>query len=334
MTDWYTELDELSEKLSEGDTIDLHDSSLVLSNGILRNPLVLSEAQQQTEETFGFKWKKRDTFETGLPKQMRRWLTEKYGDIVNEEWFMSYGNKAVVIDAGCGAALSALALFGEALGRIRYVGVDVSTAVDVAKERFSEHGANAVFIQSDLNALPIPKKAADVIFSEGVLHHTDDTKKALASLLPYLKDGGRIVFYVYREKGPIREFTDDHIREKLQSMSQQDAWEAILPLTKLGIALGELDVDIDVPEDVDVLGIPKGKINVQRLFYWHVFKAMYRTDISFNEMQHINFDWYAPKNAHRHTIEEVRAWCDEFGLEIEHENVEMAGISIIAKKTK
>ena len=29
----------------------------------------------------------------------------------------------------------------------------------------------------------------------------------------HLKPGGRILFYVYRKKGPIREFTDDYVRE-------------------------------------------------------------------------------------------------------------------------
>mgnify|MGYP007077439015 CR=1 FL=1 len=59
---------------------------------------------------------------------------------------------------------------------------------------------------------------------------------------------------------------------------------------------------------------------------------MYRTDLTLDEMQHINFDWYAPKNAHRHTPEEVRQWCHELNLIIEHEKVELSGITIIAKK--
>lgn len=55
-------------------------------------------------------------------------------------------------------------------------------------------------------------------------------------------------------------------------MSPDEAWTAIEPLTKLGIALGEMDVEIDVPTNIDVLNIPAGKINLQRLFYWHVLK--------------------------------------------------------------
>jgi arsenite methyltransferase len=50
-------------------------------------------------------------------------------------------------------------------------------------------------------------------------------------------------------------------------------------------------------------------------------------------MNHLNFDWYAPKNAHRQSPEQVRRWCAELGLAVEHEHVEEAGITIIAKKT-
>ena len=58
-------------------------------------------------------------------------------------------------------------------------------------------------------------------------------------------------------------------------MRPDEAWEAIVPLTRLGQALGELDAVVDVPEDVELLGIPAGPIDVQRLFYWHVVKAYY-----------------------------------------------------------
>lgn len=317
--------------LREGDSLQLQGKSLTMTGGVLRHAALASASQQQTGDAFGYKWSRRETFETGLPEQMRRWLIEKYGDVTVAPWFTAYDNP-VILDAGCGAALSGLALFGPVLDRIRYIGVDVSSAVDVARTRFHEHGADGGFIQSDLQQIPLAAETVDIIFSEGVLHHTDDTAKALASLVPYLKRGGRIMFYVYRKKGPIREFTDDYIRDRLQAMTLQEAWEAMLPLTKLGIALGELDVEVDVPEEIGVLGIPAGRINVQRLFYWHVLKMFYRTDLSFDEMQHINFDWYAPKNAHRHTIEEVRGWCRDLGLEIEHEREELAGITIVAKR--
>ena len=329
---WFADLLGLQAVPAEGDAISIDGQDLVLSGGILRCRTAFSPAQAQTEETFGFKWNKRATFEGGVANRMRHWLIEKYGDVCNADWFKAYGPSPVVLDAGCGAALSALELFAPAINQIRYIGVDISNAVDVARARFLERGAKAGFIQSDLQEMPLGDEVADIIFSEGVLHHTDDTRTALTAVLRHLKRGGRILFYVYRRKGPIREFTDDYIRKALQGMKPDDAWQALIPLTKLGAALGELDIEIDVPEDIALLGIPAGQISLQRLFYWHVLKAFYRPDLTFDEMQHINFDWYAPKNAHRHTPEEVRRWCHDLGLVIEHERIEMAGISVIARK--
>ena len=41
----------------------------------------LSKTQHQTEETFGFKWKKRETYESpAVQQEWKRWLFEKYFD--------------------------------------------------------------------------------------------------------------------------------------------------------------------------------------------------------------------------------------------------------------
>ena len=61
-------------------------------------------------------------------------------------------------------------------------------------------------------------------------------------------------------------------------------------------------------------------------------KAFYDPDLDLEELNHINYDWYAPANAHRQSPEEVRSWCGEAGLEIERENVQPAGITVIARK--
>jgi hypothetical protein len=87
-----------------------------------------------------------------------------------------------------------------------------------------------------------------------------------------------------------------------------------------------------VPEAIELLGIPAGPIDLQRLFYWHVIKAYHDPALSLDEMAHINFDWFAPRNAHRQTPEEVRSWCAEAGLEVEHEDVQEAGITVVARK--
>lgn len=317
----------------EGAIFTLRGQDFVVRDGIPRGRGLISQAQEQTRETFGFKWKKRDTFESPASlARMREWLVERYGDLSKASWLAEHGDQPLLVDAGCGAGMSGLELFGHLIPRFRYLGVDVSEAVDVARRRFLERGLPGGFLQADISDLPLPEGSVDLIFSEGVLHHTNSTEGALKSLARLLKPGGRFLFYVYRRKGPLREFTDDNIRAKLQSMSPGEAWRVMEPLTRLGISLGELNAEIDIPEPIDLLGIPAGPINIQRLFYWHIAKAFYRPDLTFDEMNHINFDWYAPANAHRQSPEEVRAWCVEAGLEVEREVVEDAGITMIARR--
>jgi SAM-dependent methyltransferase len=264
---------------------------------------------------------------------MRDWLVERYGDLVKAAWLAEHGEHPLLIDAGCGAGMSALELLGPVIPQLRYLGVDVSEAVDVARQRFLERGLEGGFLQADITDLPLPEGSVDLIFSEGALHHTNSTERGLKSLARLLKPGGRFMFYVYRKKGPLREFTDDYIRDRLQTMRPDEAWQVMEPLTRLGIALGELNAEIEIPEAIDLLGIPAGRINVQRLFYWHVGKIFYRPDLTLDEMNHINYDWYAPANAHRQTPQQVRSWCDEAGLAVEREVVEEAGITVIARRT-
>jgi SAM-dependent methyltransferase len=317
----------------EGGSVQLQGQPFVMQRGILRSKAMVSQAQEQTEKAFGFKWQLRDTFEGKVSlARMREWLVDRYGEVNESAWLKEHGERPLILDAGCGAAMSALELFGNELRRARYLGIDISTAVDVAAVRFTEHGLGGGFLQANISQLPLPPKSVDIIFSEGVLHHTDSTEQAFFALAELLKQGGRFLFYVYRKKGPLREFTDDYIRDRIQTMTPEDAWKAVMPLTELGKVLGEVNIEINVPQTIELLEIPAGKINLQRFFYWHVCKAFYRPHMSIEEMNHINFDWYAPRNAHRQTIEEVRAWCAKAGLTIERERVEEAGITIIAKK--
>lgn len=293
-----------------------------------------TESQAQTREAFGFKWGKRDSYESAaVQARAREWLLERYagGDPARLAQRLAGGRK-LILDAGCGSGYSALAFFGELLREHDYLGVDISSSVDVAQVRFAEKGLPGDFLQCDLMHVPIPDESVDVVFSEGVLHHTDDTEAALVSLSRKLKPGGYFMFYVYAKKAPAREFTDDHIRKYIASMSDEDAWEALKPLTALGIALGELKASIKVESAVDCLGIPAGELDIQRFFYWNVCKTFYREDYTFDEMHHINFDWFRPLNCHRHTREEIEQYCLHASLEIETIDEQPSGFTVVARK--
>lgn len=293
-----------------------------------------SDTQEQTKDIFGFKWHQRGTFESeSFTKATYEWLLGKYfkGDTANIDKILGEGGK-VILDAGCGAGVSSLVLFGEKLNSNYYLGVDISNSIRVAQDRFNEKGIKGEFLQMSITELPVPENSIDIIISEGVLHHTDSTENSLKYLASKIKPGGYFIFYVYVKKAAVREFTDDYIREQLKPMSDEQAWEALQSLTSLGIALGELNTTINVKEDVPLLGIKKGEYDIQRFFYWFVCKAYYRPEFTREEMNHINFDWFRPLNCHRHTPEEVKKWCDEAGLDIENITVEEAGISVVARK--
>lgn len=74
-------------------------------------------------------------------------------------------------------------------------------------------------------------------------------------------------------------------------------------------------------------------MSLQCFFYWHILKSFYHPELTFEEMHHINFDWFTPKNAFRQPPEEVQKWCQELGLEIKSMHTEYAGITVLAQKS-
>lgn len=315
-------------------TSEINDNFIIDDKGIMREKAIYSDAQNQTKETFAFKWGKKDSYNSNqMNLSLKNWLMEKYFNNNNAMKNQIFAEGNTVLDAGCGAGMSIINMLGDKLKKIHYIGVDISDAIDMAWENFERNGfgINSKFIQCDLNHIPITKKV-DVIFSEGVLHHTDSTQRSILNLSKLLTGGGYFLFYVYAKKAPIREFTDDYIRAYFKNKSNEETWEELKSLTELGKMLGDLNIILNIENEIPFLGIKSGKVELQRFFYWYLFKCFYNSEYDLEEMNHINFDWYRPQNCHRQTPEEVRTWCTEAGLKIKRMNVEDAGITVVARK--
>lgn len=296
----------------------------------------MDSTQSQTTSTFSFKWAdKKDTAESPVVKNKTfNWLLQRYfkGQTANLEQFFQHYSGKTLLDAGCGNGFSASIIFGDRLNKLAYTGVDIAAeAIEKAKERFQMEGISGQFLVDNIQTMNLGLQY-DIIFSEGVIHHTSKPFQTFSNLLAHLKPGGLFMFYVYKKKAPIREFVDDHVRQQLLEMSNEEAWDRLLPLTKLGIKLGELNQEIEIDEDIDLLGIPKGKYNLQRFFYWFVCKAYYDPNYPLEAMNHTNFDWYRPLNCFRFEPTEIEEWLKENNLEIEHFKIEEAGITAIARK--
>jgi SAM-dependent methyltransferase len=286
----------------------------------------------QTSASFSFKWSRQESYQSdSFRAWYTAWLLAKYGFESLDAAGSHFASRRRVLEIGCGSGLSGV-LPRAALGTgTRWVGLDLTDAVDVARSTLGDH-PDAGFVQADLMAPPFRPATFDAIFTEGVLHHTPSTERALASAASLLAPGGEILFYVYARKAPLREWTDDYIRSLVSGLPAEEAWDMMRPLTSLARALSDLHVSVEVPEDVPLLGIKAGRHDVQRLIYWHFAKLYWNDEMGFEGSQHVNFDWYHPPYAHRHSLEEIRAWCARLGLEITYCHTQESGYTIRATK--
>ena len=224
-------------------------------------------AQQQVERSFAYKWSQQHTYNSpDMLERSRQWLVTRYGFASADEMCRYMGEKPRMLDAGCGGGFSASLWLTQAWNGSMWVGADISDAVDVARTRLGAV-SNTHFVQADILQLPFRPGSFDVVFAEGVLHHTPSTERAFRALVPLLAAGGELMAYIYRRKSPVREFTDDYVRDLVSALPPDQAWEALRPLTALGQSLASLHAEMDIPEDIPLLGIPAGRYDVQRLLY-------------------------------------------------------------------
>jgi SAM-dependent methyltransferase len=99
----------------------------------------------------------------------------------------------IALDAGCGMGRHAREIARFA-GQV--VAVDFSRAIDQAA-RNTVDLENVDCVQADLLNLPFADASFDFVYSLGVLHHLEDTERALAGLVRKLKIGGRLRIYLY-----------------------------------------------------------------------------------------------------------------------------------------
>ncbi len=100
-----------------------------------------------------------------------------------------------VLECGCGGGqhTAFIAPFAKSI-----VAVDLNT-VDLARER-NKYLQNVEFLELDIAAMNLMRKF-DIVFSIGVIHHTDDPDKTVENLKKHVKQGGRLIVWVYSSEG-------------------------------------------------------------------------------------------------------------------------------------
>jgi len=164
-------------------------------------PLLLKLDATPKRADFSFSWQWNEhaynelTWELKLEERVK--LFYRYTNMTPEE---AHGLR--MLDAGCGnGTLSAeLALHG-----LNVVALDLSDGAlrayhyQLFESRVTEDAAERLnYVQGDLQHPPFQDGQFDLIYSDGVLHHTPDTKCTFMAIATKVKPGGRFFVWLYR----------------------------------------------------------------------------------------------------------------------------------------
>lgn len=100
-----------------------------------------------------------------------------------------------VLECGCGGGqhTSFIATYAKQI-----TAVDLNT-VDIAAKR-NKKFSNIAFVEADIESMELGK-TFDIVFSIGVVHHTNDPDRTVNNLQKHVKPGGKLILWVYSKEG-------------------------------------------------------------------------------------------------------------------------------------
>lgn len=126
----------------------------------------------------------------------------KYRSEYEQPWlydvipFQTFQNKEV-LEIGCGAGFDAYNIARE--GAI-YTGIDITPEnIERTKTHLSFFEINGNVLEADAEKLPFIEKTFDIVYSNGVLHHTPDMQKSFLEAYRVLKQDGEFYVILYHK---------------------------------------------------------------------------------------------------------------------------------------
>jgi len=320
-----------STEILEGKLVCLKNHKFPIKDGIPRLVVDKSKIFVKTENSFSSKWKNYN--KTYHSKKwidgQRKWFLERFGWNTSTNFNKFLKTKSRILDAGTGVGNSAKLFSSNPKADV--FAIDASESVVFAYKKYGKT-SNIHFLQADIQKLPFKKGFFDFICSDQVLHHTKDTRSSFKILTKLLAKKGLISIYVYKIKGPAREFADNFIRESTVKMTEQQCIDFSKDMALLGKNLSKIKKTITIPRDIPVLQIKAGTYDIQRFIYWNFLKCWWSKEVPFEQSVATNFDWYFPEYAYRHNPKEVKKWFKDSKLKIVHFNEIESGISLNGEK--
>ncbi len=145
-------------------------------------------AESDRENEFGTR-QYFDEIERVRYQEYAPWMPELMG-------FNSFAG-ARLLEVGCGMGTDLLQF---ARGGAVCAGIDLTPrSIAITRQRFALYGQRADLLIGDGERLPFANDTLDVVYSNGVLHHTPDTAGAIRELHRVLKSGGTAKVMIYHK---------------------------------------------------------------------------------------------------------------------------------------
>jgi SAM-dependent methyltransferase len=150
---------------------------------------------EATRKSFSFEWSllKRDNSDKIWHNTRPEMQTELLAEIDQTDL-----NNKLIVDIGCGHGVSSsiMADLGATV-----VGLDLSFSIEEAYEHLQN--PNIFLIQADLQFPPLENKCFDIVYSSGVIHHTNNTELSFGVIQNLVKLQGNVTIWLYH---PIQSF--------------------------------------------------------------------------------------------------------------------------------
>ncbi|MDJ0973505.1 MAG: class I SAM-dependent methyltransferase [Planctomycetota bacterium] len=240
-------------------------------------------AAKRTVEAFERQWRSYGGLKRIFGKEPRAMAANLHGARLSKHIDPAWYRGKRVLDAGCGHGRYLQAF--RALGA-EVVGLDIGRGPELASPalaRALREDPGIAFVQGSVLEPPFRESAFDLVFSDGVIHHTPDAAAAYAALARLVKPGGALYVWVYPQEGALREAVFGLARAlttRLPGIAVRTLAFALAPLT---IAVRSYS------------GTQFGRA-------------------TWAECAQVVHDWIAPPLQTHHSYDEVCAWGERAGL--------------------
>ena len=213
----------------------------------------------------------------------------------------------LVLDVGCG--MGRYAKVARSLGA-EVVAFDLSDAL-LRLRRDAESDERLHLEQGDTLRPPFAPASFDIVYSQGVLHHTVSTQRAFESVAPLVKPGGLLSIWVYGHPGSYSQFRENPLREGRRWVAaiRPLIWLVVWARTLLSDGLRSITTRLPA-RLLYALCFPLAALGAVPGLKFLTFSA----HPDFRVRLHENFDWLAPPFQHKHTRRELAGWFERAGF--------------------